>query len=79
MLIRRVEPSDVEGWYVDPAMRGKGVGSLLIEQAEYWARDRGYSELASDAQINNHLSIAAHGKLGFEEVERSVAFIKRLR
>ena len=68
----------LEGWFVDAAWRGKGFGKTLITGAEEWARSRGYTELASDAQISNHGSIHAHLALGFEEVERSVCFLKRL-
>jgi aminoglycoside 6'-N-acetyltransferase I len=68
----------VEGWYVDGEYRRRGVGALLIAHAEQWARERGYSELASDAEIDNADSIAAHRALGFEETDRIVCFLKRL-
>jgi len=31
----------VEGWYVSPAARGRGVGRALIVAAEDWARSEG--------------------------------------
>lgn len=68
----------VEGWYVDDAYRGRGIGKLLMQAAEHWAADKGYRELASDAQADNLQSIAAHKTLGFKEVERVVCFIKSL-
>lgn len=68
----------LEGWFVDGAYRGQGVGALLIAGAERWARSLGYSELASDAAINNQASIAAHLALGFQEIERTVCFLKKL-
>ena len=73
-----IEVPYIEGWYVDSSSRRLGVGALLIQHAELWAPGLGYLELASDAEIDNHGSIAAHLSLGFEEVERSVCFIKRL-
>lgn len=66
----------VEGWWVDAAHRGHGWGRALMEAGETWARDVGASELGSDAQLSNAASIAAHHHIGFDEVERVVAFRK---
>ncbi len=68
----------VEGWFVTPARRGQGVGRALMTAAEDWARARGHREMASDTQLWNAASQAAHARLGFEEVERVVAFRKTL-
>lgn len=68
----------VEGWYVDADQRGRGVGRLLIAAAEAWARAQGCDELASDAELANLASQAAHIRLGFTEVGRSVNFRKAL-
>jgi aminoglycoside 6'-N-acetyltransferase I len=68
----------VESWYVDNDLRGAGVGRALMDAAEQWARDRGFTALASDALLENGLSHAAHQAVGFEEVERIVVFRKSL-
>ena len=68
----------VEGWYVAPEHRRRGVGRRLIEAAEQWARSRDCTEMGSDAEISNTLSHRAHAALGYEEVERVVSFAKRL-
>jgi len=68
----------IEGWYVDPDLRGQGYGKGLVMSAEKWAIEHGFDELASDTEPENSGSIAAHKALGFEEVERLVCFIKRL-
>ena len=64
----------VEGWYVEPAVRTRGIGRALVIAAATWARAAGYREIASDADIVNVDSHAAHAALGFEEVERVVCF-----
>ncbi|AFY53205.1 sortase-like acyltransferase [Rivularia sp. PCC 7116] len=69
----------VEGWYIDSDIRGKGYGKKLIINAQSWAIENGFNELASDAEIENSISIAAHKALGFEEVDRIVCFIKKLK
>lgn len=68
----------VEGWYVDPDLRGAGVGRALIAEAETWAKQMGFTELASDAGLGNEQSIRAHGALGFRETFRLVHFVKLL-
>jgi aminoglycoside 6'-N-acetyltransferase I len=69
----------IEGWYVEPAMRGRGIGRALVEAAEAYARAAGYQEIASDTQLENTDGIAAHLALGYEEVERTVCFRRSLR
>ena len=68
----------VEGWFVDEQYRRQGLGELLISRSGEWARSLGYTELASNAEIDNQTSISAHLALGFREVERSAAFLKEL-
>ncbi|MCZ7603994.1 MAG: GNAT family N-acetyltransferase [Melioribacteraceae bacterium] len=69
----------IEAWYVKPKHQGKGYGKALIKKAEEWAISLGYTELASDTEINNHKSISLHKELGFIETERIVCFLKKLR
>ena len=69
----------VEAWYVAASARGQGCGRALIEAAERWALARGFSEIASDTQLENRLSQDAHAALGFEETGRIVCFRKSLR
>ena len=57
----------LEGWYVVPAVRRRGVGRALVTAAEHWAREQGCSEFASDTRPENTGSIAAHLALGFED------------
>jgi len=68
----------IEGWYVDADMRKQGVGAALVRAAENWAREQGLTEMASDTWLDNEISIRAHMKLGYEETERLVHFIKKL-
>ena len=68
----------VEGWYVEPEHRRRGVGAALMRAAEEWGRANKCPELGSDTQLWNESSIDAHKALGFEEVERLVAFRKSL-
>jgi aminoglycoside 6'-N-acetyltransferase I len=69
----------IEGWYVAPEARRTGVGGALVRAAEEWAIAQGYSEMASDALLDNDVSHWAHASLGFEEVERAIRFRKTLK
>ena len=68
----------VEAWYVDPSVRGSGIGRRLLDAGESWAGARGCREIASDALLDNELSQQAHLAVGFREVERTVAYAKNL-
>ena len=68
----------IEGWYVEPALQRRGIGRALVAAAEAWAVSAGHREIASDTEIDNAGSIAAHRALGYEEVERVVSFRRAL-
>ena len=68
----------VEGWFVDTDMRQQGIGRRLVAAAEQWAATQGCKEMASDAHIENTVSLMAHQALGFEESSRAVHLRKQL-
>ena len=68
----------LEGWYVVPEARRRGIGRALVAAAEDWARAQGCTEFASDALLENDISATAHRALGFEEVECIRCFRKAL-
>ena len=68
----------LEGWWVDEDARRSGVGRALVAAVEDWARAQGFTELGSDALLDNTLSHQAHHALGFEERERVIYFRKWL-
>jgi aminoglycoside 6'-N-acetyltransferase I len=68
----------LEGWFVEAGARGRGVGRALIAAVEQWAIAKGFTELASDAELGNTRSIELHARLGFAEIERNVTFLKKL-
>lgn len=68
----------LEGWFVEPEFRKAGVGTMLVERAEEWAREKGCTEMASDAEIGNNSSLAAHLSLGYVETSRLVHLRKEI-
>jgi len=69
----------IEGWYVEPGLQGRGIGRALMAAAEARARAEGYTEIGSDAELDNADGIAAHLAVGYEEVERIVSFRRSLQ
>lgn len=69
----------LEGWFVLPAYRQRGIGKMLVQTAEKWAKKTGCEEMASDAEIGNDLSLEAHLKLGYAETSRLVHLRKDLK
>lgn len=68
----------IEAWYVEPEHRRSGLGRRLLDAAERWVLLRGCTEMGSDAELGNEVSIRAHGALGYTEVVRLVLFSKKL-
>ena len=68
----------LEGWYVVPEARRRGVGRALVAAAEEWGRAQGCSEFASDTQYENTASAAAHQALGFDDAGAIRCFRKAL-
>ena len=68
----------LEGIYCLPDYRQRGIGTMLVEIAEGWARDHDIQELASDAYLENSLSHKAHARWGFAQTEKVVYFRKKL-
>jgi len=68
----------VEGIYVKPEYRKKGVAKALIKIAEQWSKKRGCKELGSDTELRNKNSQKFHTKVGFKKVRVIVHFIKMI-
>jgi aminoglycoside 6'-N-acetyltransferase I len=68
----------LEGIYVVPGERHRGIARQLFQAVLHWARGTGCIEIASDALLDNQASHALHRAFGFEETERVVCFRKSL-
>ena len=53
--------------------------SRVVSFVEEWANSNGFSEIASDAEIENARCIRLFNQLGFRELSRSVLLVKTLR
>ena len=63
---------------MDDGHRHAGIAKALLTACEDWSRSVGCTEFASDCELDNHVSLAWHLKAGFEEVNRTIWFAKKL-
>ena len=64
----------LEGIYVAPSHRGRGITRELVGFAKKWAKEKGCVELASDCELGNDASEAFHKAVGFKEANRIICF-----
>jgi len=68
----------LEGLYVVPDARRRGVARALVAAFEAWGREQGCREVASDTRADNQDSARMHLALGFEEAPPIRCFRKGL-
>ena len=68
----------LEAIYVLPEYRMNGIATGLVKITEQWAGRQGCREFASDCLLDNTDSYNFHLKIGFEETERNIFFLKAI-
>jgi len=68
----------IEGLYVKPEFRRRGIAEQLIDHAKEWSGEYGCTELASDCNLENSASRAFHNDVGFTEVNKIVCYTMQL-
>lgn len=68
--LRILDPStaEVKRMYVEPDLRGRGIGRAVLERLEEFARSRGVSRLVLETGVHQHAAIELYTKAGFAEV-----------
>ena len=65
------------GMLVRAGMRGRGVGSALLEAGLAWCRERGEPLVQLEVYPHNDAALALYRKFGFAEVERRIGLAVR--
>ena len=68
--------AEVGGLVVDSARRGRGVGQLLMERAEQWAREHGCREVSLRSNVVREEAHRFYQRLGYRIVKTQHAFRK---
>lgn len=56
----------IKNLYVDPDLRRSGWGRELLRTAEYWAKERGASEVELDASVCNPEAVELYRNAGYQ-------------
>jgi GNAT superfamily N-acetyltransferase len=70
--------AELGGLVVEERHRGRGVGGRLMEQAEKWARERGYRALTLRSNVLRARAHAFYERLGYASPKSQRVFSKRL-
>lgn len=68
----------LEGIFVRPEYRKRGIARELLAACQQWAKEKGCTQFASDCELGNDSSLTFHMKMGFSEANRIICFIKPL-
>lgn len=68
----------LEGIYVKPPFRRKGIATKLLEAGTKWLKEKGCCQMGSDIYWDNNASYDFHTRSGFKEAGRLIAFIKTI-
>lgn len=69
-------PAEVAGLVVDEGYRGRGVGRVLMEQAERWAQERGCRSVRLRSNVVRSRAHAFYERLGYQVIKAQKAFCK---
>ncbi len=64
----------IEGLYLEQEYRGKGLGKEIIKVLLDWCKEKEFSELAVDTELENIKAQKFYLSAGFEETYRIVEF-----
>jgi GNAT superfamily N-acetyltransferase len=79
MLTLESDPcAEIAGLVVDAACHGRGVGRALVEAAEAWAAEHGFTEVRVRSNVVRDGAHRFYQRLGYEIVKTQVNFRRRL-
>jgi ribosomal protein S18 acetylase RimI-like enzyme len=59
--------------FVKEKFRGKAIGRILLEKAESYCQERGYSRILLMVSVNNETAIRLYNKMGFKAEQTYMA------
>ncbi len=68
--------AEISGLVVDANSRGQGVGKALLEAAEKWARDNGYTGIYVRANTKRSQAPPFYERMGYNTVKTQYVFHK---
>jgi GNAT superfamily N-acetyltransferase len=80
-LFRTVEldsSAEISGLVVDQQVRSRGIGKVLLDAAEEWARSHGCSAISVRANVMRDRAHRFYGNNGYEHIKTQKSFRKSL-
>ena len=77
-LLQAAPIAEVGGLVVEESRRGRGIGRVLLEEAERWARDRGAGRVMLHTNVVRKRAHEFYGSNGYTAVKQSLRFSKNL-
>jgi PhnO protein len=71
--------AEIGGLIVAADVRSAGVGALLVQRAEQWAREHGFDAILVRSQIMREAAHRFYLREGYERTKTSAVFTKNLR
>ena len=68
----------IEGLYVNPDYRNRGIARKLVSYAKKWAYEKNCQELASDTELVNQSSQKFHEMVGFTKANTIVCYTMKI-
>ena len=62
--------AEIQKLYLTDAAKGKGLGTMLMQTAEKFAKDKNYKKLYLETHSNLKAAIRLYERLGFKETDR---------
>ncbi len=59
--------------FVKEESRGKGIGKILLEKAQSYSREKGYSRILLMVSANNEIAMKLYSKMGFKAEQTYMA------
>lgn len=70
--------AEIGGLVVREKLRGEGIGRLLVEAAEGWAREAGLGQVRVRSNVVREATHRFYAHLGYDATKRQQVFAKRL-
>ena len=66
---------EVKRMYVDPTIRGKGVGAMILTELENWARELNYSSIILETGTEQPDAVGLYEKMGFRVISNFEPYV----
>lgn len=71
--------AQIAGLVVDASYRNQGIGALLMERAERWARDRACRGVMLRSRVTRKDAHAFYKRLGYASIKTQEVFLKEFK